>query len=267
MPTKPARRRCGRASPWRPRAALSPSSATDDGARRDLPTETYARHETQLNQPNSFRFCTRRGCVLLHRLRRELAAPSTARAIGRVCSSFHQKVIWVGLVHRFISTRLCKCQCRLAHQPHSSPTSQRGNHDTSTRGGGEAFDAQGAGPTPAAQATQAGGEFLARTRSITWALGTTCHIRASLDFFAREGGNVMVVYFNKQRRRSREVQQGQLGPPRDRYHGACILQSALLRAPAFISSRRNLFRQERSLTGSRTESAGESARERICLRA
>jgi hypothetical protein len=27
---------------------------------------------------------TRRGCVLLHRFRRELAAPSTARAIGRV---------------------------------------------------------------------------------------------------------------------------------------------------------------------------------------
>jgi hypothetical protein len=47
--TKSARRRCCGASPWRPRAALSPSSATDDGA--PMPTETYARHVINRTPP------------------------------------------------------------------------------------------------------------------------------------------------------------------------------------------------------------------------
>jgi hypothetical protein len=55
-------------------------------------------HFTQLNQPNTFRFCTRRGCVLLHSLRRELAAPSTLPSDA--CGG------WVVVAHRFISRRV-----------------------------------------------------------------------------------------------------------------------------------------------------------------
>jgi hypothetical protein len=41
----------GRASPCRPRAALSPCLATDDGTRRDLQTDTYERHQGAYKAP------------------------------------------------------------------------------------------------------------------------------------------------------------------------------------------------------------------------
>ncbi len=81
------------------------SPQTTDGtalATRTIRPDAFARIRTTCTPAysapcrESLLVRTWRGCVLLHRLRRELAAPSTARAIGRVWrlgwvgSSFHQ---------------------------------------------------------------------------------------------------------------------------------------------------------------------------------